>query len=336
LSTRVEIPLKMGEPQLVVLHAAILAAADAVTEVQKAALRKLLPAAAGPLETLASKPSVQMSMPQQRSTQMVFGHVCAATAQVVPPSQADEWLEKAINAYRAAEKRLNPRMDPMWEAGLISRHIAAVLMQRAERSKEKAQGYLEDAIKAWRAAADTLPKGTMTLEWAGTQTRLGTALYRLDLITGDTELLRQAVQVLQGALTVYSRTETPQRWADIMHTLAQVLEVYGDQIRSAEVLRRAIDACDQVLEIRTRERTPLAWASIQNTLGSALFMLDKHTEGGRHLPDAIAAFHGALEVFQAHGRKGPAQVAARNLAKAQKLAEDRKGRQVIDPHWADE
>ncbi|MGE5546122.1 MAG: hypothetical protein ACM33T_04445 [Solirubrobacterales bacterium] len=334
-STRVELPLALAEPQLHLLHAACLAAGEASTEIQRAGLRRVLPLAVGPLEPLAAKPSVQMTMPQQRTAQMVYGHVCAAVAQVVPPSQADSWLQKAVDAYRAAEKRL-ARHDPAWETGLVRRHIAAVLTQRAERAKEKAQAYLQEAVTEWRAAAEALPKGTMPQEWAAVQTRLGVALYRLDLLTGDTDLLREAVQALQGALSVYGRNETPQRWADIMHNLAQVLEVYGDQLKSTEVLGRAIDACEAVMEIRTRERTPLSWAATQNTLGSALFLLDRLGGNGRHLDGAIAAFQGALDVFTAHGRKGPAQVAARNLAKARKAAEDRKGRQVINPHWADD
>ncbi|MEW5729390.1 MAG: hypothetical protein AB1918_16300, partial [Pseudomonadota bacterium] len=328
-------PLNWGDVQLDLLHAAVLAAADASTEVQKAAVRRLLPAAAQPLETMAAKPSLQLSMPQQRSVQTTFGHVAVATAQMVPPSQAEAWLEKAVNAYRASEKRL-ARHEPQWELGLIRKHVANALTLRAERAKDQARELLEAAAAEWRGAVELLSKASMPLEWASAQTRLGVVLHRLDLLTGDTELLREAVQALQGALSVYSRTENPQRWADIMHSLAQVLEVYGDQLRSAEVLKRAIDACDAVLEIRTRDRTPLAWAAIQNTLGSALFLLDKHSDGARHIEDAIAAFAGALEVFQAHGRKGPAQVAARNLAKARKLAEDRKGRQVVDPHWAEE
>lgn len=335
VSTRIELPLAWSEAQLDMLYAAVLAAADTTTEVQKAALRRLLPAAAAPLEAMAAKPSLQLSMPQQRSVQTIFGHVAVATAQVVPPSQADGWLEKAVATYRASEKRL-ARHEPPWELGLIRKQVATALTLRAERAKDQAQELLETAAAEWRGAVELLSKASMPLEWASAQTRLGVVLHRLDLLTGDTELLREAVQALQGALSVYSRTENPQRWADIMHSLAQVLEVYGDQLRSAEVLKRAIDACEAVLEIRTRDRTPLAWAAIQNTLGSALFLLDKHSGGARHITDAVAAFAGALEVFQAHGRKGPAQVAARNLARARKLAEDRKGRQVIDPHWADE
>lgn len=190
-------------------------------------------------------------------------------------------------------------------------------------------------MKAWRAAAETLTREAMPQEWAGAQTRLGKALYRLDLITGNTELLREALQALQAALQVYSRTETPLKWADIMHDIAQVLEVYGDQLRNPEVLRRAIETCESVLMVLTRDRMPLTWAATQNTLGSALFLLDKHTDGIAHLEGAIAALEAAHGIFAAAGAKGPAQVAARNLGHVRKLAEERRGRQIVDPDWVD-
>ncbi|MGE5475586.1 MAG: hypothetical protein ACM3Q1_02950 [Bacteroidales bacterium] len=331
---RLELPAKLEEAQLNLLYAAILAAAEPVTQVQRAGLRRVLPLAAPPLEVLAAKPPVAWTMPQQRTTQLIHGHVAAACAQVVPPSQAGEWFQHAVNAYRAAEKRLNPRVDPPWEAGLMHKYLAAALTARAERIKDRAEEHLTEAVKEWRAAAESIGKATMPQEWAGLQTRLGAALYRLDLLTGDTELLREALQALQAALQVYTRAEAPQRWAEIMHLIAQVLEVYGDQLKNPEVLKRAIDACQSVLEVRSRERTPLAWAATRNTLGSALFLLDRHGGGVNHLLQAMEVLEEALEVFTAHGAKGPAQVAARNLAHVKKLAEDRKARQVIDPDWA--
>ncbi len=331
---RLELPAKLEEPQVNLLYGAILAAAEASNQMQRAGLRRLLPLAAPPLEVIAAKPPVSWTMHQQRTAQLVHGHVSAACAQVVPPSQAGEWFQRAINAYRAAEKRLNPRTDPPWEAGLMHKYLAAALTARAERIKERAAEHLEEAVKEWRAAAESISKAAMPQEWAALQTRLGAALYRLDLLTGDTELLREALQALQAALQVHTRVEAPQRWAEIMHLIAQVLEVYGDQLKNPEVLKRAVDACQSVLEVRTRERTPLAWAATRNTLGSALFLLDRHGGGVNHLLQAMDVLEEALEVFTAHGAKGPAQVAARNLAHVRKLAEDRKARQVIDPDWA--
>ncbi len=332
-TTRCELPFDLNEAVSTLLYAATLAAAEAATPAQKGAVRRLLPVAAGGAEALAARPPVQMSMPQQRSVQTVFGHVAAATALAVPPSQADAWFEKALGAYRAAQKRV-ARTDPAWETGLLHKYIGAVLGARAERSKTPAP-LLEDAVKAWRAAAETLTREAMPQEWAGAQTRLGKALYRLDLITGNTELLREALQALQAALQVYSRTETPLKWADIMHDIAQVLEVYGDQLRNPEVLRRAIETCESVLMVLTRDRMPLTWAATQNTLGSALFLLDKHTDGIAHLEGAIAALEAAHGIFAAAGAKGPAQVAARNLGHVRKLAEERRGRQIVDPDWVD-
>lgn len=331
---RVELPVKLEDPQLTLLYGAILAAIEPANQVQRAGLRRLLPLAAPPLELIAAKPPVAWTIHQQRTAQLVHGHVSAACALVVPPSQAGEWFQRAINAYRAAEKRLNPRVDPPFEAGLFHKYLAAALTARAERIKERADEHLTEAVKEWRAAVECIGKATMPQEWAALQTRLGAALYRLDLLTGDTELLREALQALQAALQVHTRAEAPQRWAEVMHLIAQVLEVYGDQLKSPEVLKRAIDACQSVLEVRTRERTPLAWAATRNTLGSALFLLDRHGGGVNHLLQALSVLEEALEVFTAHGAKGPAQVAARNLAHVRKLAEDRKARQVIDPDWA--
>lgn len=334
-ATRIELPKTFAEPASNLLYAAILSAIDPVTEAQKTALKRLLPAAAAAAEALAARPPVQMSMPQQRSVQLVFGHVATAAALVMPTEEAVIWFDKAINAYRQAQRRL-ARTDAGWEAGLIHKHIAAALVTKAERTKEKAAPIWEEAITEWRSAVETLPRALMPQEWASSQVRLGGALYRLDLLTGQTELLREALQALQATLQVYSRTETPQRWAEIMHTVAQVLEVYGDQIKNTEVLQRAVDACHSVLEIRTRERGPLAWAATQNTLGGALFLLDRHSEGGTHLAEAETALASALEVFQAHGAKGPAKVAAKNLNHVRKLAETRKARHGVDPHWLDD
>lgn len=332
--TRLELPLKLEEPQLNMLYAAVLAATEPSTQVQRAGLRRLLPLAAIPLEAIAAKPPVAWTMPQQRTAQLLHGLVCSVCAQVVVPSQSAEWFQKAINAFSAAEKRLNPRLDPAWEGALIHKHMATVLTARGERLKERAPEFLEEAVKQWRAAAENISKATMPQEWAATQMRLGNTLYRLDLLTGDTELLREALQCLQAAAQIHTRAESPQRWAEIMHTIAQVLEVYGDQLKSPEVLKRAIEACQSVLEVRSRERWPLAWAATRNTLGSALFLLDRHSGGIDHLLQAMDVLSEALEVFTSHGAKGPAQVAARNLAHVKKLAEDRKARQIIDPDWA--
>ncbi|TAN57731.1 MAG: hypothetical protein EPN20_17120, partial [Magnetospirillum sp.] len=143
-ATRIELPREFAEPANNLLHAAILAAIDPASEAQKSALRRQLPAAATAAEALAARPPVQMSMPQQRSVQLVFGHVATAAALVAPAEEAPAWFDKAINAYRQAQRRLS-RTDAGWEGGLIHKHIAAALVAKAERTKEGAAPLWEEA-----------------------------------------------------------------------------------------------------------------------------------------------------------------------------------------------
>ncbi|MFD2234338.1 hypothetical protein [Phaeospirillum tilakii] len=333
--TRIELPREIDDTAANLLFAALLAAAEPGGESRRAALRRLLLPAAQAIEPLAQRPPVALTMPQQRSVQVIYGHVAATLSTLVGAEQAGPWADRAVTAYRQAARRLG-RTDPAWEGGLLHRAVAGVIAAKADRAKDPAP-LLEESITEWRAAAEAIPRAMMPQDWASIQTRLGAALFRLDLMTGRIELLREALQTLQSTLQVYTRTETPNRWADVMHTLAQVLEVYGDQLRSVEVLERAVEACHQVLEIRTRDRTPLTWASIQNTLGSTLFLLDRHSsEGAGHLAEAEVALMGALEVFQLYRARRPAKVAARNLDHVRRLIESRRNRAVVEPHWLHE
>ena len=334
LNTRLELPFGFTEPATQVLYAATLAAMEAVTESQKNWIRQALPSAAQQAEELASRPSVQMSMAQQRSVQIVYGHIALAVADIAPQQESGQWYERAVNSYRSAQKRVN-RSDPTWEEGLIHRHLGAALTASAEKAKDPIPVFKE-AVGEWRQAIETLTRASMPQEWAQSQIKLGNALYRLDLVTGDSELLREALQALQGALQVYSRTETPQKWADTMHDMAQVLQIYGDQMKSPDVLKKSIETCDAILQVYSQDRTPLAWAKTQNTLGAALYLFDRHKGGNEHLDEAERALESALAIFKAHGAKGPAQVASRNLAHVSRLKGQRKGHTIVDPDWSNE
>ena len=331
LNTRLELPLAFSEPALQVLYAASLASLEATTDTQKSWLRQSLPAAAAMAEELAIRPSVQMSMAQQRSVQLVYGHVALAAADCSSQSQSEQWAERAITSYRSAQKRFTPN-DPGWEQGLIHRHLGSALTAKAEKAANPVPLFTE-AVGEWRKAAETMTRATMPQEWAQSQIKLGNALYRLDLVSGNPDLLREALQSMQGALQVYSRTETPQKWAETMHEMAQILQVYGDQLKSPDVLKKAIETCDAILTVYTQDRTPLSWAKTQNTLGSALFLFDRHKGGNEHLADAETALQNALDVFRAHGASGPAQVAERNLGHVKKLKHKRRGHRFKDPDW---
>jgi hypothetical protein len=57
-------------------------------------------------------------------------------------------------------------------------------------------------------------------------------------------------------------------------------------------------ACRAALEERARDRVPLDWAMTQMNLGNALQTLGVRESGTARLEEAMAAYNGAMEIFQ--------------------------------------
>lgn len=302
-------------------HAATLAAIQPESEERRRNHATLLAAAAERAAIIAEVPPFLPHSRQQATTLFCVGHVAAATAAVDEPLP---WLERSVAAYRRGLERLRPDDLPPMEEAIVYRRLAAALTALAERSGDDVSR-LREAAAAWRNAAETLPRASLPFEWATDQVRLGSALYRLDLKTGDPALLREALAALQAALQVFTRSENPIRWTETMLALAQVLEVYGDQSRNPDILQKAVDACRAVLEVRTAESDPAGRAATLNTLGSALFLLGKHGEGVHHLDEAAAVLRAARDELRAMGAEKPAAVAERNLAHVDRLLRQRGG-----------
>ena len=333
LTTQTFLPSTLGDVQADMLYGAVLTAVVPATPIQRGALRRLLPPIATTLEQHAQRVPAALTPAQQRSLLTVYGHVASTNAAMGSKGRAGEWYLKATEAYRAAESRLGVE-DPEWETGLIARHLALSYSQWAEKSQDTSGDFLEQSVNQWRRAVSTLSRTLMPGEWAQAQIKLGQSLYRLDMQTGDINLLRESVQVLQSALQIHTRVKSPHRWTEIMHSLALVLQVYGDQLHNTEVLQRAVDSARLVLEVRTRERSAIAWAAAQNTLGGSLFLLGKHTGDVKTLEEAGAVFREALAVFRSQHNSSLAQVANRNLTHVEQALTDLKNRPVMpDPLW---
>ena len=164
--------------------------------------------------------------------------------------------------------------------------------------------------------------------------RLGGVLYKIDMAEGDDDALREAIHACQAARQVFDKYAHPIRWSEIMNTLAQILQVYGDNARSVPVLHHAVRCCAASLQVRTPDTAPLQWAAIQNTLGSAMFLLAKHTGEWEYMRQSSEAFRAALTVYGEHGAGRMANVTERNLIRAEKQMKDASEKQIADPVWA--
>jgi tetratricopeptide (TPR) repeat protein len=155
------------------------------------------------------------------------------------------------------------------------------------------------------------------------------------MISGDSMALKEALTHYQAALTAFPKARYPWRWADIMTAIGQVLQVYGDHLKSVDILRKAVEVCDSALEIRTAQVSPLLYASTRNNMGSALFLLARHTKDADYIRQASEAFVDALSVHRTTGSGGPlARTISKNLERAEAALGRLEARQVAQPSWA--
>ena len=89
---------------------------------------------------------------------------------------------------------------------------------------------LEEAIAAYQAALQELPRERMPLEWARTQNNLGIALASLGARESGTARLEVAVAALRAALQELTRERVPLEWASIQSNLGTVLEMLSNHI----------------------------------------------------------------------------------------------------------
>jgi tetratricopeptide (TPR) repeat protein len=171
--------------------------------------------------------------------------------------------------------------------------------------------------------------------WAILQHRLGLVLYRLGFNDGDTDQLRKALRCFHLALRVYTRADSPARWAEIMSNFARTAKVLGGLQESPDALATAVNAYKSVLEYRDRDVTPKAWAASQNNLGSALFLLGKQTRNIERLNASSAAFKSALEVYQELNAIEMAMTTQKNLDRAETIAIKYQPRNTTQSDWED-
>jgi hypothetical protein len=159
-------------------------------------------------------------------------------------------------------------------------------------------------------------------------------LYKFDMAVGDDNALREAIHACQAARQVFNKYSHPIRWSEISNTLAQILQVYGDNARSVPILEYAVKSCVSALQVRTPDTAPLQWAAIQNTLGSALFLLAKHTGEWEYMRQSSDAFRMALMVYKDHGAGRLAVITERNLLRADRQVQGASDKHMSDPVWA--
>lgn len=278
----------------------------------------------------ALDPPDGMSPAEQAAVLGCFGHACAVAGM---RHNLGGSIDLALTAYRRAIARLPRDADAEWTR--INRALGILLQARGERLRNAAM--IGEAIECYRNALDALHRDDNPKAWAALQARLGTVLFRLDMLVGDEEALKECLTCFKAATQVYTRAEFPWRWAEMMNAIAQALQVYGDHLKSVDVLKKAVELCKSAMEVRTLEISPLLYATTRNNMGSALFLVAKHSADPEYMRLASVAFRDALAAYRGTGATGPlGRTIERNLARAESLLIRHESRTVARPAWAEE
>ena len=161
-----------------------------------------------------------------------------------------------------------------------SDEIGEFLFEKAgefwERGNEKGiNAALLVAISAYRAALEERTRERVPLQWATTQSNLGTALSTLGERESGTARLEEAVQAYRAALEERTRERVPLDWAATQNNLGNALSTLGGRESGTARLEEAVQAYRAALEVFTVEVSPANRRTVIASLDAALDMIGR-------------------------------------------------------------
>ena len=323
--TETGLPLDFDRDFNAILLAVVAASVAPATERQGHYLVDLLEPVAGCLRRLCADLPSGLDEDQRGSAWHALG-----LANYVLGEQKGEsdWLEQAVQAYRAALEIFSRERVPLkWAA--TQTYLGAALSQLGDRKAGTEQ--LEQAVRAFRAALEVRTRQDAPIQWATVQNNLGLALSRIGARNRDGERLEEAVAVFRSSLEVRTRERFPTGWALTQSNLGLALLWLGEQESGTERLAQAVAAFRAALSGWAREIVPLYWAGAQSNLGYALRALGERQSDApakEFLNQAVAACRAALEEWTRERVPYQWAMAQNNLATALAALGEREERTV--------
>ncbi len=180
-------------------------------------------------------------------------------------------------------------------------------------------GAMTAAIAAFKEALEERTRDAAPLEWAQTQNNLGNAYQAVGEATGDRMQLKAAIAAYRAALEELDRKSHSFEWAGTQNNLGNALHVLGEKTQNPDLLEDALAAHQAALSVRTRETARVDWAATRNNMGLVLTTLGANLRDPVRLREAVDAYRDALGVFRLAGASRYAQLAERNLGRAEEL-----------------
>jgi len=259
-----------------------------------------------------------LSDSQAASVLIVLGNAFVAHSRLGGGAQ----YERAVEAYREAEKKISKETQPLLWAR-IQNHLAAVLQTQGQMKKDPKP--IRAAALIYSTVGATLSKSAHANDWGLAQIHLGKSLYILAGLAGKPEYLQRAADAYEEALSVYDKNGTPARWAEVTNQYGVVLLALGEEMNADATLEKAVSNFRTAMKVRHKDKTPLLWAQTANNLGAACFTLGKRNSQNALLREASDCFEGATEIYRQQGVTKQAQVIEKNLQRVKRLLQTRGG-----------
>ncbi|MEH1861886.1 MAG: CHAT domain-containing tetratricopeptide repeat protein [Nostoc sp.] len=208
-----------------------------------------------------------------------------------------ENLEQSLSYLHNALQVCNRKQFPELWAGIHSNLVITYGYRIRGDQVENA----ELAIKAGETAMQVFTRDQDPEQWAQIQNNLG-IVYRdacggqSQRILGDkAENLEKAIACYQNALSIRTREDFPELWAQTQMNLASAYRhrLRGDAAENVEI---AIAANQSALQVYTKAAFPTNWAEVHINLANA-YLHRIHGDRSENLEKAIAAHKGALQVL---------------------------------------
>ncbi|MEK7820425.1 MAG: hypothetical protein AAB543_04885 [Pseudomonadota bacterium] len=155
---------------------------------------------------------------------------------------------------------------------------------------------LQQAIDAYRAAAEALAREKGSYEWATAQRLLGSELLALAERAGDRAALDAATAALQAATTALSKDTAPRDWGATQHRLGLAFLRRHGETSEVEPLKQSLTFFQAAMHVYTRAEHPQRWADIMNSIGQAGQLLGQILPNADIIERAIGACRQALEI----------------------------------------
>lgn len=246
-------------------------------------------------------------------------------------------LRCAAEIFKDAINKIEKLQSPeLW--GLAKHWLGLVLEERGEREDiEKSIALFRSSIEAYKEALSVLDDSNL-LDRAGLQNNLAVALQEQARRTpgnAGAELLAQAVEAYQAALSFRTEKEHSLLWAETQSNLGNTMQLQAARYKDEQhfkILESSISAYQAAISHIEKEKNPNHWADFNYNLGASLYAQGKvvrKEEGIKIIERAIEAYNISLQVCSEHDNPVKWARAMEQLGKAYALMANNE--KCLDP-----